>query len=393
VPLRVLHVAQPVDGGVPRVVRDLSADQVPRGWDVAVACPAASELRGFALAAGARHVQWEASRAPGPAVAREAITLGRLVRALDPDLVHLHSAKAGLAGRLALRGRVPTVFQPHSWSFEAVRGAQRAAAIGWERLGARWADAVVCVSADERARGRAVGVRARWAILPNGVDLERLTPADAAERAAARARLGLGDGPAAVLVGRISEQKGQAAAVRMWPLVRARVPGAQLVLVGDGPGRTALAGPGVLAVGDSRDVGGWLAAADVVAIPSLWEAGLSLAAMEAMARARPVVAYDVAGMRDGVGDGGAVVAVGDETALVDALVARLADPALVAREGAAGRRIVAELHDVRRTSAAAAALYDAVLARRAGRRERTSSIANRRSSGATNRSTSSSKAR
>ena len=185
-PLRVLHVAQPLDAGVPNVAGDLVADQVARGWDVAAASPEAGDLRGFALRAGARHLRWEAVRAPGPSSAHEAAALARLVGEYEPDLVHLHSAKAGLAGRLAIRGARPTVFQPHSWSFEAARGAQRTAAIRWERFATRWADAVVCVSEDERERGRALGIRAGWAVLPNGVDLERLVPADAAERSAAR---------------------------------------------------------------------------------------------------------------------------------------------------------------------------------------------------------------
>ena len=71
----------------------------------------------------------------------EARALAGLIGSLAPDLVHLHSSKAGLAGRLALRGRRTTVFQPHAWSFEAVHGAVRAAGIAWERLAARWTHA------------------------------------------------------------------------------------------------------------------------------------------------------------------------------------------------------------------------------------------------------------
>jgi glycosyltransferase involved in cell wall biosynthesis len=370
------------------VAGDLVADQLARGWDVVAASPEHSDLPRFALAAGARYERWEAVREPGASSAREATMLARIIAGVDPDVVHLHSAKAGLAGRLAIRGRRLTVFQPHSWSFEAARGRQRELALGWERFAARWADVLLCVSDDERKRGRALGIRARWAVVPNGVDVDRLAPAGDGEREAARRRLGLPTGPTAVLVGRICEQKGQAELVRAWPRVRAEVPAARLVLVGDGPDRAALSDPasGVVTVGDRDDVGEWLAAADVTAIPSRWEAGLTLAAMEAMARARPVVAYDVAGMRDGVGDGGAVVALGDEAALVAALARRLGDPALAAREGAAARRRVVDHYDLRRTTAAVAALYD--LAR--AHRERTSSTAKRRSSGATSRSTSSS---
>lgn len=80
-----------------------------------------------------------------------------MIGRLRPDVLHAHSAKAGLAGRLAVRGGVPTVFQPHAWSFDAVGGATAALALRWERFGARWADRVLCVSEAERRAGEAEG--------------------------------------------------------------------------------------------------------------------------------------------------------------------------------------------------------------------------------------------
>ena len=74
--LRVLHVAQPLAEGVPRSVGRLVADQVGRGFDVAVACPAASAAAVRARDAGARHVVWEATREPGPSVVSETRRLG-----------------------------------------------------------------------------------------------------------------------------------------------------------------------------------------------------------------------------------------------------------------------------------------------------------------------------
>ena len=363
----VLHVAQPLDAGVPRVAAALVADQAERGWNVAVACPPDSDLRIAADRAGARWLEWRASRNPGPSVPREVRGLALAVDAAGPDLVHLHSAKAGLAGRLAIHGRRPTVFQPHAWSFEAVTGPVRAASVAWERLGARWADALVCVSDDERARGEDAGVRGRFAVIPNGVDLTAWAPASDDERAAARERLGIGSGPLAVAIGRLAEQKGQDVLLEAWPAVRARVPDAQLAVVGEGPLRASLetaARDGVHLAGKREDVAPWLAAARVVVIPSRWEAGLSLVAMEAMARGRSVVASDVAGTRDGLGGGGAVVPIGAAAPLAAAVAERLADPELAAREGAAGRRRAEERFDLRAASRAMAELYADVLAAR-----------------------------
>ena len=159
---------------------------------------------------------------------------------MQPDVLHLHSSKAGLAGRLAARGRLPTVFQPRGWSFEAVTGPKRAAAVAWERFGARWAAAVVCVSEGERERGEGEGIHARWHVIANGVDLNVHEPADAADRAQSRQRLELGEGPLVVCVGRLTRQKGQDILLDAWPEILRRVPDARLALVGDGPMREAL---------------------------------------------------------------------------------------------------------------------------------------------------------
>jgi glycosyltransferase involved in cell wall biosynthesis len=272
-----------------------------------------------------------------------------LIGEVDPDLVHLHSAKAGLTGRLALRGGRPTVFQPHAWSFEAAEGTVARMARTWERFASRWTDLLVCVSEDERRRGEDVGVRARTIVLPNGIDLGRYRPTGPAERSSARRDLGLADRPTVVCVGRLAHQKGQDVLLDCLPALRERVPDVQTVLVGDGPDADALrvrADEGVLFAGARGDVRPWLTAADVVALPSRWEAGLSLVAMEAMALGRPVVSADVAGARGALDGAGAVVGREDARALALALAARLADPELAEREGRAGRRAVESSHDL-----------------------------------------------
>jgi glycosyltransferase involved in cell wall biosynthesis len=369
-PVRVLHVSQPTTAGVPRVVADLAADQVRRGWEVVVASPTDGHLALDVRAAGAEHLPWAATRSPTPTTAREALALRAVVARTRPDLVHLHSAKAGLAGRLVLRGRLPTVFQPHAWSFLAVDGPVRVATVAWERAAARWCDALAVVSEDERSAGEHVGVRGRWALVPNGVDLSVRRAAGVTERDSARARLGLGGEPLAVCVGRLSRQKGQDCLLRAWPTVRATVPAARLVLVGDGPDRSALSAltsDGVDLVGAVETPDDWLAAADVVVLPSRWEAGLSLAAMEAMAAGRSIVATRVAGVQDCLpGDAGQVVDVDDGPGLARAMVQRLLDPDLAQREGRAARAAVEQRYDLAVTTARVAELYGSVITSRCG---------------------------
>ncbi|HEU6446289.1 MAG TPA: glycosyltransferase, partial [Gaiellaceae bacterium] len=95
----------------------------------------------------------------------------------------------------------------------------------------------------------------------------------------------------------------------------------------------------------------------VVAAPSRWE-GMSLALLEALARARPVVAADTPGAAEAIGaDAGAIVPVGNAETLADALVERLLDPERSATEGRRGRERVEEQYDLRRSLEGVAALY------------------------------------
>src|SRR5215210_8099265 len=366
--LSVLHVSEPVDGGVARCIVGLADDQSERGWRVGVLSPEHEPFRAAVERSGAEHRSWQlpvrlaSDQRSGLATRSLLAQLGPLKKAIevwDPDVLHLHSSVAGLAARIALRGCRPTVFQPHAWSFLAVAGVVRRAAIAWERIGARWADVIICVSEAERRLGEAARIQATYRVVPNGVDLGSLTEASPADRAAARARLGLTPGPLVVSVGALRRQKGQDVLLEAWSLVRARVPDATLVLVGDGPDRAELeaqAGAGVLVVGFRSGVPDWLAAADVVALPSRWE-GMSYVLLEAMARGRSVVASDAAGAREALDGAGAVVPVAAVEPLANAIAQRLADPIRAAREGRQARMRAERFHDLAGACGAVARLY------------------------------------
>lgn len=304
---------------------------------------------------------WPALREPGPVSGRETLWLRHLVESVGADIVHLHSAKAGLAGRLAIQGRKPTVYQPHAWSFWAARGWQRAGALAWERYGARWTGQLVCVSEREKDEATRLRITSKTVVVPSSVDVEWFAAQDDAARAAARSALGLDQAPTVVCVGRLCRQKGQDLLLRAWPRVTAAVPGARLVLVGDGPDRALLAAsapPGVSFAGRVEDPRPWYAAADVVVLPSRWE-GLALVLIEAMASCRSVVSTDTGGAREAITPGGgAVLRVGDLPGLAAALGARLRDPGLAAAEGAIGRARACAAHDVRRSTAQIRAIYE-----------------------------------
>jgi glycosyltransferase involved in cell wall biosynthesis len=363
--IHVLHVSATTGGGIASLATGYVRDQVERGWNVSVACPSYGELGFAARGLGAEVSWWDAGRRRG--VLDQAARLRRVVAATRPDVVHLHGGTAGVIGRLVVRDRLPTVYQPHG---SPAPGAGRRARVRWELYAQRWTTELVVTSTDEREQYAELGVTSTSTVLPRGVDLTRFRPASPRDRTAARKELGLEDVPTAITVGDLTRRKGHQELVTHWPHVRRRVPEAALLMVGTGPEHAALqrlATDGVHLVGARTDVPLWLAAADVVVVPSRWEA-TGLVPLEAMASARSVVVSDVGAMSEVVPpDAGAVVAPGDGPGLVDAVVRRLRSPDLADEEGWLGRANVETHHDLFASARELTRVYLRLVAARRGR--------------------------
>jgi phosphatidylinositol alpha-1,6-mannosyltransferase len=199
--------------------------------------------------------------------------------------------------------------------------------------------------------------------LSPGVDTERFRP----DRDGARWRdhLGLVDRKIVLCVSRIVPRKGQDVLVRTFDAVREAVPGAALVIVGDGPSRrkvgslasTSQHADSIVFPGEVRDedLPSLYAAADLFAMPcrSRWGGleveGFGIVFMEAAAAGLPVVAGRSGGAAEAVVDGetGLVVDGADDAAVVEAIVRLLRDPAEASAMGARGRKRAVE-YDWRR---------------------------------------------
>ncbi len=291
------------------------------------------------------------------------------VRAGRFDLLHLNGQKAGLAGALAARlTGLPAVMHLHDAHRlpRALKPLQRGMAA--------WLDCAVAPSQAlryiaEEEYGLPAG---RIAILPNGIRLEGW---GRSAEAGSRVRHELGLDAAAlvfVVVGRLDPQKGQDHLLRAFQPLHARHPGARLLVVGDGDTRAALEAlsrhlriaDAVQFTGYRKDIPAVLAAADIVVVPSLGTEAFGYTALEALASARPVVAYASGGLTDVVEDGrtGLLVPLGDEAALAAALLRLADDPALRAAFGAAGPQAAAALSSERHVERLVE-LYQTVLAR------------------------------
>jgi glycosyltransferase involved in cell wall biosynthesis len=147
---------------------------------------------------------------------------------------------------------------------------------------------------------RAQFAKGRIHDIPNGVPVPALD--DEIDRKAWRQRLGLkAASPLAVFIGRLSPEKGLVDLIAAWKRVQAEIPDAQLAIVGSGPQERELrdtAGDqlGILWAGATTQPQRYLRAADLFVLPS-HEEGMSIALLEAMAAAVPIVATDIPGNR------------------------------------------------------------------------------------------------
>ena len=280
--------------------------------------------------------------------------LGALLAARRYDVVHAHWVvpNAAMVADMVAVHRVPFVVSAHG---SDIFLAERSAAMGaLARAALETAGRVTACSDDLRRRAIALGAaEPRTRTVPYGVDLAAFA---ATAKGGVRERLGTPPGHILVLaVGRLVEKKG------LGPLVEAvaGLDGVHVAIAGAGDLQESLSrriaelGAPVQLLGalDRAEVAAALAAADVVAVPSVVDRagnvdGLPNALLEAMAAGRAIVASRVAGIPDVIVDGvsGVLVPPGDTGALRGALARLAADATLRTRLGTAARRTAVERH-------------------------------------------------
>lgn len=341
--MRITYVSTRSDvvGGSNVHIRDLAVAMRARGHDARVLGggdgPFADDVRRHGVPYVALHHLIRAVRPLREirAVAELRAALG----ALRPDLVSLHTAKAGFVGRLATVGMgVPIVYTPHGWTFTPgvpPRAARVYAAL--ERVAAPRAGRIVnvCAFEQEIALARRVGRPSQHVVVHNGMpDVDAALRSDPSRSP-----------PALVMVARFDEPKDHA--VLLDALARCPDLPWTLRLVGDGPWQGAVerrvAELGLIErvtfLGARTDVAEILGGAQAFVLTTRWE-GFPRSILEAMRAGLPVVASGVGGVHEAVAAGvnGYVVPPASVAPLAERLRLVLGDPDLRARLGAAGRK-------------------------------------------------------
>ena len=268
--------------------------------------------------------------------------LWREMRSFRPDLVHTHLIHADLHGQLAARlAGVHGVSSVHGTPGFYLREPYRTA----RRVAGRSTTRTIAISEHVRAFVERLGFARQGTVrtIHYGIDASAW-PSSEAERAAARTNLGIENGEIAVgVASRLIPGKGHAALLDAHARASRTGSRLRLFVAGDGPLRPELERRAsalgldaqVVFLGFVADIRRFMGACDVLAFPTQPELseGFGLAALEAMATARPVIATRVGSLPEVVSDEatGFLIAPGSVEELVRALI-RLADDAKLREE-------------------------------------------------------------
>ncbi|MDP8208855.1 MAG: glycosyltransferase [Candidatus Electryonea clarkiae] len=238
-------------------------------------------------------------------------SLAKYIKNVQPQIIHLHSAKSGAIGRVAAklaRSKAKVIYTPHGHVFSGYGGSLSNKVFTIiEKYLVKWTDAIVGLTLDEIRIFQEVGAGHQhlFCVIPSGVELHKYYQEENS-RAEARKKLGLADDTLVVgFIGRFDEVKGPDRFIEVAKIVSNTLTNVRFVIAGDGEMRAELEKRAVeLGISDAILWLGWqpdtpalYPAFDVLALTSRNE-GQGRVLVEAMAAEIPQVAMDSGGVAE-----------------------------------------------------------------------------------------------
>lgn len=301
--------------------------------------------------------------------------LWRELRRLKPQIIHTHSSKAGIVGRIAAHlAGVPIIIHTfHGFGFNDQQSALiRRIFVALERFCARFSHRLIFVSHSNwnTAKQLGIGNESSYVMIRSGIPLNALKGENPAKaRPDVRKEFSFPPNcPLVVTVGAFKPQKN----LSDFLILASKTPNTEtrFLIVGDGDLRSSLERKArelgvdgrVAMPGWRTDVGRLLSAADIFVLTSLWE-GLPRALAEAMALGLPCVCYDTDGVRDLLGGTTRLIAQGDVDNLASQVNALLANPQKRESIGQKNQASIREEFDIDRMVRQQEILYNELLSR------------------------------
>ena len=333
--MKILYlITKSEQGGAQTHVAQLMKHFNEKGWDISLMTSSQDGWLGKkALDLGIEFIPSEyLSNTINPFKVLKSFTeIRKVVDKFNPDIVHCHSFFAGFLGRLAVRGKYPTIFTPHGWGFNVgVSFFRKHFAIQVERYVSRFTNKILCVS--ESGKKLAIQYKidkpAKFTVVYNGIeDILSTTKCTKIKD----------DKINFVFVGRLTEPKDPLSLLKAITVLPEEIKKQVVVtIVGKGEKAKELEDfilknslekqAFLLGLLSREDVFDNLCnEADVFVLLSRWE-GLPITILEAMSAGLPVVASKVGGIPELVSkDSGFLIECGDLDSLVKAVITLVKD--------------------------------------------------------------------
>ena len=239
----------------------------------------------------------------------------RIIKKIKPDVVYMHSSKAGGVGRLAMLFDFKTkkIYNAHGWAFNAeINGKKSKKYVIIEKLLALKTDCIINISQSEydSAIKNKIAKPSKMCIINNCIDLKKFENCEK-YRVETRNKYLVSDDEILIgNVGRISEQKDPITFIKAAKLVYEKYPNTKFMYVGAGNLAENVMKYAeennfedkVIITGWTTNVEQYIPAIDIAVLPSKWE-GFGLVILEYMACKKPIVATKVGGIANIIKEG------------------------------------------------------------------------------------------
>lgn len=239
----------------------------------------------------------------------------KILKKENPDIVYLHSSKAGAIGRLALLLDFKTkiLYNAHGWYFNAQISPKKKNLFAMvERIFALKTDKIINISKSEydSALKLKIAPKKKMCVIENGIDFEKFKKIDK-YRENTRKKYGYGQQDIVIgVVGRLTEQKDPLTMIKAFDLVNKKTKNTKLMYVGSGEleeevlniARERKIENNVVITGWVNNVQEYIPAFDIAVLPSKWE-GFGLVLIEYMACDKTIVASNIGGISNIIEDG------------------------------------------------------------------------------------------
>lgn len=306
--IKVLHVTQATIGGTLEYIKLFFKNIDQEKYEIYLACPSygpmKEEIEKLGVKVYAIDMAREISLKKDLNSYRK---INKLIKKVRPDIVHLHSSKAGVLGKIASYfNRIPCIYNPHGWAFSMnISDKKKVVYALIEKYTSLFCNSIVNISEYEYklAKQYKIASDKKMLTIYNGIDIDRFSEEKFCRQDTIK-ELNIPNNAFIVgMIARISEQKNPIKFVEVAKGVCEKIDNAYFILVGDGEQRNEVENlieqynlkDKVKITGWVSDIDKYLSIFDVAILTSKWE-GFGLVIAEYMAACKPIVASNVGGI-------------------------------------------------------------------------------------------------